>query len=34
MSVERLRLIVVGMLVLLVLILFVAAALVCGWSCY
>jgi hypothetical protein len=34
MSVERLGLIVVGMLVLLVLILFVAAAMVCGWPCY
>ena len=34
MSVERLGLIVVGMLVLLVLLLFVAAAMVCGLPCY
>ena len=34
MSVERLGLIVVGMLVLVVLILFVSAATVCGWPCY
>jgi hypothetical protein len=34
MSVERLGLIVVGMLVLLVLVLFVAAAMVCGLPCY
>ena len=34
MSVERLGLIVVGMLVLLVLILFVSAATACGWPCY
>ena len=34
MSVERLGLIVVGMLVLLVLLLFVAAAMVCRLLCY
>ena len=34
MSVERLGLIVVGMLVLLVLVLFVATAMVCGLPCY
>jgi hypothetical protein len=34
MSVERLGLTVVGMLVLLVLVLFVATAMVCGLPCY
>ena len=34
MSVERLGLIVVGMLVLLVLLLFVDAAMACGLPCY
>jgi hypothetical protein len=33
-SVERLGLIVVGILVLLVLVLLVWAAMVCGWPCY
>ena len=34
MSVERLGLIVVGMLVLLVLVLVVSAAMACGWPCH
>ena len=34
MSVERLGLIVVGILVVLVLVLVVSAAMVCGWPCY